>query len=211
MTSRAVLQTAANRARSRKRDLPSKLLHATIMTVVRPPSIILNTLALASALLFVGTAVLWVRSYYVCDSVQWDVPRTASTNAYARHVASAQGHLFLIDFRAKDQRLSHFETARGIHHDPPDPHGLWQLVPPRWSYLGFSSTYHSSNWSSISCTRIPFWAPMLMFLVFPLVRARLWKRRFAAGHCQNCGYDLRATPDTCPECGAAQLKTGGPS
>ena len=50
---------------------------------------------------------------------------------------------------------------------------------------------------------VPLW---IFALPFPIVLgARLWvervKRRPARGRCARCGYDLRATPDRCPECG----------
>ena len=50
---------------------------------------------------------------------------------------------------------------------------------------------------------IPWW-PIAVLTFVPLavtVRGKL-KRRFAPkGYCPHCGYDLRATPDQCPECG----------
>lgn len=53
---------------------------------------------------------------------------------------------------------------------------------------------------------IPYWLPMLLVAVYPFycltdLPARRRRKRFAAGQCIACGYDLRHTPDRCPECG----------
>jgi hypothetical protein len=57
----------------------------------------------------------------------------------------------------------------------------------------------------ITSAQIRWW---LLFLVnvpplaigWMLLR-RAWRGRPVGGRCQHCGYDLRATPQRCPECG----------
>ena len=56
---------------------------------------------------------------------------------------------------------------------------------------------------------VPYWALTAAFLAAGLPSVRAWfarrrrLRRRAAGCCPSCGYDLRSTPDRCPECGMA--------
>ncbi len=55
--------------------------------------------------------------------------------------------------------------------------------------------------------RVPHWAVVAGFGAVPVgyavARLRAYRGRRRPGSCAGCGYDLRATPDRCPECGLA--------
>ena len=59
---------------------------------------------------------------------------------------------------------------------------------------------------------VPHWMLALLTGILPTAWAvGRWRRRrtIAAGCCPNCGYDLRATPEKCPECGAVRSQASG--
>jgi hypothetical protein len=48
----------------------------------------------------------------------------------------------------------------------------------------------------------PHWFFVLISAILPAVYLRsCFRKRGAPGGCRTCGYDLRATPNRCPECG----------
>ena len=55
--------------------------------------------------------------------------------------------------------------------------------------------------------RVPYWAPFVLAVALPVrwlrVRQRAWREQSwrRRGLCLRCGYDLRASPGRCPECG----------
>jgi hypothetical protein len=75
-----------------------------------------------------------------------------------------------------------------------------------WHGFGLARGDHMLQRPSYTAVLCPTWA-VLAVLLLPM---GLWagigwrqRRRVKAGHCVNCGYDLRATPEKCPECGRA--------
>jgi hypothetical protein len=80
-----------------------------------------------------------------------------------------------------------------------------------WRHLGgFGSTSFDGRppdemFRGGSIVMIPTWLPLLLLGILPaftLRRLIARRQRRRAGLCRHCGYDLRATPDRCPECGA---------
>jgi hypothetical protein len=52
--------------------------------------------------------------------------------------------------------------------------------------------------------RFPVWPALLSLALISALLFRIaWKYRHPPGHCRRCGYDLRASPERCPECGTA--------
>lgn len=84
--------------------------------------------------------------------------------------------------------------------------------------IGTDATGHLMMGSESIAVAIPLWFPLASSLILPgrwclgRLRARRDGCRRRAGHCIGCGYDLRASPQRCPECGRVVtplLSSGG--
>lgn len=68
-----------------------------------------------------------------------------------------------------------------------------------------ASTFIGQASCSLTKLGIPIWSLVILFSIWPMLTTIRWwrtRRRLWTGRCLACGYDLRATPDRCPECGA---------
>lgn len=77
---------------------------------------------------------------------------------------------------------------------------------------GFWWIESTSNGRYAVRATVPLWFVAIVGSILPTIQInrlnRDRKRLAKVGHCRHCGYDLRASPERCPECGAA---VSGPS
>jgi hypothetical protein len=82
----------------------------------------------------------------------------------------------------------------------------WNAADVRLHFLGFWYERHETYTRRMWEVAIPLWA--ITAIVAAPAAYWILRRRTAhpTGHCTSCGYDLRATPDRCPECGTIPAK-----
>jgi len=197
--------------------------HLTIMQ--RIGRYILNGVMVVSLLLCVTTIVLWMRSYGVRyeASVAWAGDRTSvgPQRGWVLVLISANGGLGFCwlpgenPLAVQRDRGFRFGTLTAVHPDDWYPNSRnikeedhWWSDPVSgswvWRWKGFMASYSRAPWAPWTLATVPHWAMAALTAIPPaggwLMR---WRRqRRAPGVCASCGYDLRTTPERCPECGA---------
>lgn len=164
-----------------------------------------NFLAALSLLLFAAACVLWVRSYRFYDlgplfggtsplgveSIagktvwRWRPLPFTTTPAKWRSISLADKPYFVLNAQFPG-------TLFGLGYTSIDLPVQGRTAP-----------------ITIRAVIIPYWLIAAGFLAAPLaalVRGWRKRRRISAHLCTSCGYDLRATPDRCPECGESSSK-----
>ena len=170
-----------------------------------------------SLLLCIATVLLWMRGRSIRDSICW-----VSTNPpYTRtDVTSNLGIIFsnctelsrVSPSASRGTTFAHWtdqvdDRIRAGHRD----------AYARSTWHGFAGRYcrddpsapHGTGagtaWQLRYYWCLPHWFLVVITALLPVAAANrlLRKRRTPAGHCIACGYDCRATPDRCPECGIA--------
>ncbi len=136
---------------------------------------------IASTAMAVALGALWVRGFFVRDRIA--LPFVGRYYV----ISNFPDHLYIDSDPAWNGARDSAEF--GLHQYPVVARYLEVRLVPR-----------AGGWS----LGLPIWLPLLFALALPgwacgrLLRRRL---RYAEGLCPQCGYDLRASPERCPECG----------
>jgi hypothetical protein len=172
--------------------------------------ILVNALTIVSLLLCLASIGLWVRSYSQADYLRRVGPARPGAESFFVYLASGGGGAAIyVGFYSP-------QWAAGIGREGWD----WDVshqTPIRYAG-GFTATRWGLGYESVRVPEwryralaFPLWLSTTLFASLPITRLALLvrrRRRGVEGHCTHCGYDLRATPDRCPECG--RIPAGAP-
>jgi hypothetical protein len=186
---------------------------------------LLSALIFASFTMLLFIVALGIRSYRVGDV--WTVADNfySATELRERQWGLGSGRVVIL-FQSRPTRFSLAEPramAELSEQRPSGIHAKWNTHRPedlldlgwgqtRWRRMGFAlQHFKSSSASSVSSTTsvaAPFWFLAMPFGIGPtlwVVAARRRRLSQQRGLCPNCYYDLRMTPQRCPECGWTAL------
>lgn len=192
-----------------------------------------NIAAAVSLLLCVAIMTLTIRSYWRSDEFSWGVPVDRQAGSIHTFSAlSGRGGVMLavasLDFHPPPEPTVTNYWSGWVHRAdrPQSPTAPTRIGTFDYSIdmLGFGMHRgrgtSRSVWTSdqklttMTTTQsgvlVPHWFVALVFAALPLlrthqaIRLRRVRRRAEQGLCESCGYDLRGTPERCPECGAVR-------
>ena len=174
---------------------------------------LLPAVSLACAIAVVVLSVQWWISHHRIRGWRWV---TGPTVTWLWTIGD--GH---VDLRLTRRAPIDHDQGHWAFVSPDGPKGfrlpgvaLGRTIMNRWTFhpgeaaVGVPSppsrmTFDSAVWD----VRVDFWLPTVLLALPPAAWADRWRRRRriararAAHVCVTCGYDLRATPGRCPECG----------
>jgi hypothetical protein len=157
-----------------------------------------NLACVVSLLICLACAALWTRSYFVGDNWVWY--EQECQNCY-NTIRSGRGWI----------RYGWTDMSMMTGINPPPGHFT---LDPGAALYPFNATWSNHMLPGYRYYRHPtalvvdvsYAIPFAITAVLPsiwLMTYRRRRRRFREGHCRVCGYDLRASPGRCPECGAS--------
>jgi hypothetical protein len=181
---------------------------------------LLNLLTALSLLLCLAVVALWVQSLDPGQSV-----RAARRSGSSWNVVSQLGSLAIRYHYPSDEDRPLTWSVREVPHPPhalvrPTASSGWGIGRVRFErgtgrlfmnypIDGISYDRGLVTFSSVECPYSAMAAALGATTTTLVVPRMLWRlrraRRSRAGLCPTCGFDLRASPGRCPECGKAVI------
>jgi hypothetical protein len=183
---------------------------------------LLNLLTALSLLLCVAAVSLWVRSYYVSDSIAYYCDTVVSDGSVGSEwsIETKRGTVFFA------RRWSHsvIKTQPTVETTGSVSEWSWNTGPSFSASFPHERTaanrmgffWGVDRWNGKHGDRMrgetaicPWWATLTALATLsglvPSLRARRRVRRLTLGHCPSCGYGLTGNVSgVCPECGGAR-------